>query len=96
MKDVLLMVIVGGMGTLYGGFFGASFLIITRAYLPKVQGLVAALLPGVPWAIRLSERWLFYFGLLFILIVYFFPKGVVGTAQEVLQRRRAERSGERG
>lgn len=92
MMDVLLMVIVGGMGTLYGGFFGASFLIITRAYLPKVQGLVAALLPGVPWAIRLSERWLFYFGLLFILIVYFFPKGVVGTAQEVLQRRRAERS----
>jgi branched-chain amino acid transport system permease protein len=92
MMDVLLMVIVGGMGTLYGGIFGASFLIVTRVYLPKVQGLVATLLPGVPWAVRLSERWLFYFGLLFILIVYFFPKGVVGTVQEVLQRRRTERS----
>jgi branched-chain amino acid transport system permease protein len=87
MLDVLLMVIVGGMGTLYGGIFGAAFLMITGAFLPKLQVLVAALLPGVPFAVRLSERWLFYFGLLFILIVYFFPKGIVGTAQEIFSRR---------
>jgi branched-chain amino acid transport system permease protein len=90
MLDVLLMVIVGGMGTLYGGIFGAAFLMITRAFLPKLQILIASLLPGVPFAIRLSERWLFYFGLLFILIVYFFPKGVVGTAQEIISRRKVE------
>ncbi|HUL36799.1 MAG TPA: branched-chain amino acid ABC transporter permease [Thermodesulfobacteriota bacterium] len=90
MLDVLLMVIVGGMGTIYGGIFGAAFLMITRAFLPKLQVLIASLLPGVPLAVRLSERWLFYFGLLFILIVYFFPKGVVGTAQEILSRRKAE------
>jgi len=91
MLDVLLMVIVGGMGTLYGGIFGAAFLMVTRALLPKVQGLVISLLPGVPIAARLAERWLFYFGLLFILIVYFFPKGIVGTAQEVLSRKKGER-----
>lgn len=91
MMDVLLMVIVGGMGTLYGGFFGASFLIVTRAYLPKVQGLVADILPGVPWAIRMSQRWLFFFGLLFILIVYFFPKGAVGTVRDFRQRGKADR-----
>jgi branched-chain amino acid transport system permease protein len=90
MLDVLLMVIVGGMGTIYGGIFGAAFLMITRAFLPKLQTLMASLLPGVPIAIRLSERWLFYFGLLFILIVYFFPKGVVGTAQEIISRRKVE------
>ncbi len=90
MLDVLLMVIVGGMGTLYGGIFGAAFLMITRAFLPKLQTLMVSLLPGVPFAARLSERWLFYFGLLFILIVYFFPKGIVGTAQEVLSRRKGE------
>jgi branched-chain amino acid transport system permease protein len=88
MLDVLLMVIVGGMGTLYGGIFGAAFLMVTRAFLPKLQVLIASLLPGVPFAIRLSERWLFYFGLLFIIIVYFFPKGIVGTAQEIFSRRR--------
>ena len=90
MLDVLLMVIVGGMGTIYGGIFGAAFLMITRAFLPKLQILIASLLPGVPIAIRLSERWLFYFGLLFILIVYFFPKGIVGTAQEIISRRKGE------
>ena len=90
MLDVLLMVIVGGMGTIYGGIFGAAFLMITRAFLPKLQVLIASLLPGVPFAIRLSERWLFYFGLLFILIVYFFPKGIVGTAQEIIARRKTE------
>ena len=90
MLDVLLMVIVGGMGTIYGGIFGAAFLMVTRAFLPKLQILITSLLPGVPIAIRLSERWLFYFGLLFILIVYFFPKGVVGTAQEIFSKRKLE------
>ena len=90
MLDVLLMVIVGGMGTIYGGIFGAAFLMITRAFLPKLQILITSLLPGVPIAIRLSERWLFYFGLLFILIVYFFPKGIVGTAQEIFSKRKVE------
>jgi branched-chain amino acid transport system permease protein len=88
MLDVLLMVIVGGMGTLYGGIFGAAFLMVTRAFLPKLQVLIASLLPGVPLAVRLSERWLFYFGLLFIIIVYFFPKGIVGTAQEFFSKRK--------
>lgn len=88
MLDVLLMVIVGGMGTLYGGIFGAAFLMITRAFLPKLQGVIVSVLPGVPLAARLSERWLFYFGLLFILIVYFFPKGIVGTAQEIFARKK--------
>jgi branched-chain amino acid transport system permease protein len=87
MLDVLLMVIVGGMGTIYGGIFGSAFLMTTRAFLPKLQVLIASLLPGVPLAVRLSERWLFYFGLLFILIVYFFPKGVVGTAQEIFSKK---------
>ena len=90
MLDVLLMVIVGGMGTIYGGIFGAAFLMITRAFLPKLQTLMASLLPGVPFVVRLSERWLFYFGLLFILIVYFFPKGIVGTTQDIFSRRKAE------
>lgn len=92
MLDVLLMVIVGGMGTLYGSIFGAGFLMITRAFLPKLQVLIASALPGVPFAVRLSERWLFYFGLLFIVIVYFFPKGIVGTAQELFSRRKSNRA----
>ena len=37
MLDVLLMVIIGGMGTLYGGLIGAAFLKITQTYLPDLQ-----------------------------------------------------------
>jgi len=37
---------------------------------------------------RLSERWLLYFGILFVLVVFFFPRGVLGTLREVAARRR--------
>ena len=79
MLDVLLMVIIGGIGTLYGGIIGAAFLLAARTLLPDLRGLAASLFPGSEILVRLSERWLLYFGILFILIVFFFPKGVLGT-----------------
>jgi branched-chain amino acid transport system permease protein len=36
---------------------------------------------------RLADRWLLYFGVLFILVVFFFPKGVLGTLREAWARR---------
>jgi branched-chain amino acid transport system permease protein len=79
MLDVLLMVIIGGLGTLDGGLVGAAFLLTARTLLPDLRGLAAWLVPGSEIVGRLSERWLLYFGILFILIVFFFPKGVLGT-----------------
>lgn len=79
MLDVLLMVIIGGIGTLYGGLIGAAFLLTARALLPDLRTWGAALFPGSEIAERLAERWLLYFGILFILIVFFFPRGVYGT-----------------
>jgi branched-chain amino acid transport system permease protein len=37
---------------------------------------------------RLTERWLLAFGVLFILVVFFFPRGVLGTLQDRAGRRR--------
>jgi branched-chain amino acid transport system permease protein len=79
MLDVLLMVIIGGIGTLYGGLIGAAFLLAARAFLPDLRTWGAALFPGSEMAERLAERWLLSFGVLFILIVFFFPRGVYGT-----------------
>lgn len=79
MLDVLLMVIIGGIGTLYGGIIGAAFLLAARTLLPDLRTLAASLVPGSEILARLSERWLLYFGILFILVVFFFPKGVLGT-----------------
>ncbi len=91
MLDVLLMVIIGGIGTLYGGIIGAAFLLTARTLLPDLRSVGAALFPGSEILQRLSERWLLYFGILFILVVFFFPKGVLGTLRDRLAARAGPR-----
>jgi branched-chain amino acid transport system permease protein len=92
MLNVLLMVIIGGMGTLYGGIVGAAFLLITQTFLPDLQHLAGDLLPQAAMLRNLLERWLLLFGVLFILVVIFFPKGVIGSMQDYLARRKAART----
>ena len=88
MLNVLLMVIIGGMGTLYGGIVGAAFLLITQTFLPDLQSLAQNLLPGATLLHSILERWLLLFGILFILVVIFFPKGVIGSVQDYVARRK--------
>jgi branched-chain amino acid transport system permease protein len=45
----------------------------------------------LPQAILLHnvfERWLLLFGILFILVVIFFPKGVIGSVNEYIAKRK--------
>jgi len=79
MLDILLMVIIGGIGTLYGGVVGAAVLLTAQQMLPGLRTVGAALFPGSELVQRLTDRWLLYFGVLFILVVFFFPRGVLGT-----------------
>ena len=88
MLNILLMVIIGGLGTLYGGIIGAAFIKVTETWLPDLQKLAEALFPSVDLVHRLAERWVLYFGVLFILVVFFFPKGIIGTARERAARPR--------
>jgi branched-chain amino acid transport system permease protein len=88
MLDVLLMVIIGGIGTLYGGIVGAAVLLTARTLLPNLRGLGATVFAESEILQRLSERWLLYFGILFILVVFFFPRGVLGTVRERVGGRR--------
>ncbi|HXY22191.1 MAG TPA: branched-chain amino acid ABC transporter permease, partial [Burkholderiaceae bacterium] len=78
--DVLLMVVIGGMGTLYGAVVGAILVVLAEYYLRDVLGLVSGALTGVPLlsALFQPDRWLLWLGLLFVLIVTFFPQGIVG------------------
>jgi branched-chain amino acid transport system permease protein len=85
MLDILLMVIIGGIGTLYGSVIGATVLLSAQALLPNLRSVGARLFPDSELAQRLTDRWLLYFGILFILVVFFFPKGVLGS----LRARRA-------
>ena len=90
MLDVLLMVIIGGMGTLYGGIIGAAFLKITQTFLPDLQHLAKDLFPGAPMLHNILERWLLLFGILFILVVIFFPKGVIGSVKDRLALKKTK------
>jgi branched-chain amino acid transport system permease protein len=89
MLDVLLMVIIGGIGTLWASIIGAAVLLGAQQLLPGLRGVAAAVFADSALLQRLTERWLLYFGILFILVVFFFPKGVVGTLRDALARRRA-------
>jgi branched-chain amino acid transport system permease protein len=91
MLDLLLMVIIGGVGTLYGGIIGAGFLLSAQALLPNLRAVAASAFAGSELMQRLTERWLLYFGVLFILVVFFFPKGVIGTLRDARARRGPDR-----
>jgi branched-chain amino acid transport system permease protein len=90
MIDVLLMVVIGGMGTLYGAVIGASLLILAENYLQVLMGRLGEATSGIPLlaALLSADRWLLWLGILFILSVYFFPEGIVGRLRALAQRRK--------
>ena len=79
--DALLMTIIGGVGTLIGPIIGAGFIELAQHYLS-----------GLAKDYPIFERWIIFFGIIYILAVIFFPKGVVGTIREKLWKRAARKS----
>jgi branched-chain amino acid transport system permease protein len=84
MIDILLMVVIGGMGTLYGAMIGATLFVLAQNYLQNLMGAASGLVEGMPLLPELlsADRWLLWLGVLFILSVYFFPTGVVGRLRQ--------------
>ena len=81
--DVLVMVVVGGMGSLYGAIIGAALFVFAESYLQDAMGALSHLaadahLPLLP-ALFHPDRWLLWLGLAFVLAVYFAPAGIVGA-----------------
>jgi branched-chain amino acid transport system permease protein len=80
MIDILLMVVIGGMGTMYGAMIGASLFVVAQNYLQDLMRLASVATQGIPLLPDLlhPDRWLLWLGVLFILCVYYFPAGIVG------------------
>ena len=80
MLDILLIVVIGGMGTLYGAVIGSVLFVLAQNYLQDLLKLAAGAVEGVPVlaAVLTPDRWLLWLGVLFVLSVYHFPTGVVG------------------
>jgi branched-chain amino acid transport system permease protein len=89
MTDILLIVVIGGMGTMYGAVIGATLFILAQNYLKTLMGQASELLAGIPMLASAlhPDRWMLWLGVLFILSVYFFPIGIVGK----LRLRRVRR-----
>ncbi|WP_294768127.1 branched-chain amino acid ABC transporter permease [uncultured Rhodoferax sp.] len=80
MMDVLLIVVIGGMGTLYGAIVGAVLFLVAQSYLQDLLRIGSEAASALPWlsALLSPDRWLLWLGVLFVLSVYYFPTGVVG------------------
>jgi branched-chain amino acid transport system permease protein len=73
--DVLVILVIGGAAVLYGGFVGAIVFIVLR-------DLLAALNP---------IYWYFWIGLILVLIVAFFRRGLLPTVSTWIASRRDKR-----
>ncbi len=80
MLDILLIVVIGGMGTMYGAVIGSAIFVLAQSYLQDLMRIVSNSLEAVPLLAALfsPDRWLLWLGLLFVLSVYNFPTGIVG------------------
>lgn len=96
MMDVLLIVVIGGMGTMYGAAIGAALFMVAQGYLQDLLRLGSEAASGLPWlsALLSPDRWLLWLGVLFVLSVYYFPTGVVGRLR--LLASSAQVSGKHG
>jgi urea transport system permease protein len=70
--EIAIWVAVGGRGSLVGAILGAAL----------VNGAKSVLTVAFP------EYWLFFLGLLFILVTLFLPQGVIGTLDQIRTRLR--------
>ncbi len=74
--QLLLMIVVGGLGSIHGAFFGAmvvallpQFIAISRDWVTDLTGFNATTIPGIEAGI---------FGLIVLLFILFEPNGIYG------------------
>jgi branched-chain amino acid transport system permease protein len=79
---VVLMTLVGGMGTLFGPLLGAALIVALEDRLGDIGSGLASV-TGVEWFRSLGESATIVTGLIFIACVLAFRRGIVG---EIVQR----------
>ena len=82
--EMLLMVIIGGGGTLWGAIFGAAVLRYANHYLNELP--TSGLLAHFPsWVQNTLGQPLLVLGVIYLLLIYFFPQGLAGLVQRRLR-----------
>ncbi|MFU2051067.1 branched-chain amino acid ABC transporter permease [Bordetella hinzii] len=88
---VILMTLIGGLGTLTGPIIGAFVVVLLENKVGDF-GQFMANLTGVDWFLRLGESVTIVIGLIFVICVMAFRRGLVGEFSAWLERRRAARA----
>jgi branched-chain amino acid transport system permease protein len=69
--DVLVILILGGAGRLYGGILGAILYMVARDQFSGIN----------------PQYWYFWIGLLLVAVVMFLPNGILGGARALYKKR---------
>ena len=69
--DVLVILILGGAGRLYGGIIGAIIYMVARDQFSGIN----------------PQYWYFWIGLLLVLVVMFLPNGILGGFARFFPRK---------
>ena len=88
---VILMTLIGGLGTLTGPVIGA-FIVVMLENKVGDFGRGLAGLTGIDWFNQLGESVTIVIGLIFVVCVMAFRRGIVGEAAALYTRRRAAAS----
>ncbi|MGH6990584.1 MAG: branched-chain amino acid ABC transporter permease [Stellaceae bacterium] len=70
--EVLIMLVLGGAGRLYGGLIGAIVFMVARDQFSGIE----------------PQFWYFWVGLLLVIVVMFLPNGILGGLSEIAARWR--------
>jgi branched-chain amino acid transport system permease protein len=70
--DVLVMLVLGGAGRLYGGLVGAAIFMVAR---DQFSGIA-------------PQYWYFWIGILLVIVVMMLPNGILGGVSQIVARRR--------
>lgn len=84
---VILMTLIGGLGTLTGPVLGA-FVVVLLENKVGDMGVALARMTGVEWFAGLGESVTIVIGLIFIICVMAFRRGIVGEIGALIDRRR--------
>ncbi|SCX75390.1 branched-chain amino acid ABC transporter permease [Alkaliphilus peptidifermentans] len=79
--NALLITLVGGTGTLYGAIVGSAFVNAVQNYLLNLRSVHP-----------IFERWLLFFGAMYVIVVLFMPEGFVGLWNKYMKERRTKKN----
>jgi len=88
---VILMTLIGGLGTLTGPVLGAFIVVLLENKVGDF-GQMMANVTGVEWFLRLGESVTIVSGLIFVICVLAFRRGIVGELGALFNRRRTARA----